>query len=74
MTGPGEPTLSPEETAILLGIDVAMLRAEVKRQGGGPNIRLPKAWVQAGRRRAREYQAHTGRTDMKGAIEWWRGR
>lgn len=76
--GPGPDVISTEDMAILLGIDVDVLRAEYQRQGRGTGMQLPKAWVQAGRRRAREYQGthkegvrSTMDPDSPGARYWW---
>jgi hypothetical protein len=51
--------------ALLLGVDEAELRDEIARQGGAERFQVPKQWVRQGRRRSKEYQAATGRFDMK---------
>lgn len=66
----GEPSLTDEETAILMGVGVDLLRAEIKRQGIGTPTQLPDAWLESSRRRWREYRTATGRADVAGAINW----
>jgi hypothetical protein len=36
-------------------------------------ITLPLEWLKAGRRRAREAQAHTGCNNMVAVMEYWAG-
>ncbi|MGB7239792.1 MAG: hypothetical protein WBD41_27900 [Rhodococcus sp. (in: high G+C Gram-positive bacteria)] len=60
-----EPVISTAGMALLLGVDEAELRDEIARQGGAERFQVPKQWVRQGRRRSKEYQAATGRFDMK---------
>lgn len=73
----GEPLISSEELASLLGVPVELLRACVAAQrdpDGTPlqSARLPAAWLEQGRSRADVYRQATGRDDMSGALEFWR--
>ncbi|MEZ7240779.1 hypothetical protein QYS60_23775 [Rhodococcus sp. GXMU-t2271] len=66
----GEPTLSAAGMALLLGVTEEQMRAQAERSGTGIAA-LPEAWVKAGNRRRKEYEAATGRTDMLGALAYW---
>ena len=63
-----EPLLSAEGMSVLFGVPLDEFRAEIDRQG--EQFRVPVVWVKSGRRRQKEYAAHTGGDDMRGALDW----
>jgi len=69
----GEPMISALALARLMGVTEAEMTAQMTSQGGN-SFRLPAEWIRAGRRRMREYSAHTGQEDIWGAIDWWSAR
>jgi len=70
----GVPVISTEEFALLFGVSPADVRSELERQDSKGAFKIPADWVRTGRLRTKEYQAATGRTDMRGAIAYYRGR
>lgn len=66
----GEPVLSAAGMAVLLGVTEEQMRTLAATHGTDV-AHIPAEWVKAGRRRAKEYQAATGRDDMLGALEYW---
>lgn len=73
----GEPLISAEELALLLGVPADELRACVRAQRDidGSEFqpaRLLAAWLEQGRSRADIYWQATGRDDMAGALKFWR--
>lgn len=66
----GEPMLGPKGMSLLLGIPEQDILAESARHNGA-QFPLPVEWIKSGRRRSKEYQAATGRTDVLGALEYW---
>jgi hypothetical protein len=66
----GEPVVSAKGLSLLLGVPVDQVRALALFRGTGVDA-LPAEWVKAGKRRAKEYSAATGRDDMLGALEYW---
>lgn len=66
----GEPVISAKGLALLLGVPEDQVRALAATHGTDV-AHIPAEWVKAGRRRAKEYQAATGRDDMLGALEYW---
>ena len=72
-----EPLVSMAGFALLMGVDLDVFTKELERQRADlPRrpFRPPLLWVQQGKRRRKEYEAATGRTDMRGAIDYWAGR
>jgi hypothetical protein len=59
----GEPMVSADGMALLFGVSVDKVRGI----GGA----IPPLWIKAGRRRAREAMAATGRDDMCSALAYW---
>lgn len=68
----GEPMLTPLGVAVLFGVTEEQVRE--LGNGAGASAVLPSAWIRQGKRRSKEYQAHTGRDDMRGALHWWADR
>ena len=71
--GGEEPLLRSKAVALLLGVDEQAFLDEALRQGQG-GFQIPPLWVKNGIRRQREYQEVTGRTDMRGALDYWAAR
>lgn len=72
-----EPPLSHHDLAVLLGVPVDELKACVtaQRDTDGAKVqttRLPAMWLERGRSRTDVYRQATGRSDMVGALEFWR--
>lgn len=69
----GEPMISTAAMALLFGVAEELCNAEIKRQrgSGAEGFVPPGEWIRNGRRRQKEYQAATGRNDMRGALDYW---
>jgi hypothetical protein len=68
----GEPLISTEGLALLLGVDLDELKAEILRQRvDNPTapFATPTDWVKRGRRTARETMAATDRADLVSCLE-----
>lgn len=69
------PLMSTEDVAALIGVPVDDVRACVQAQrddSAVQSIRLPAEWIEQGRSRAEAYRQATGRSDMQGAVLFWR--
>ena len=66
----GEPMLSTEGMAVLFGIPLPEVEAEMQRQGTR-TLAMPESWLASGRARTEEYRRVTGGNDMLGALEFW---
>lgn len=67
----GEPMISAAGMALLHGITVEALTAEMTRQRQRTGeFKMPTEWVRQGRRIAREAMAATGSTSMRDAIDY----
>ena len=60
------PLLPAEALSLLMGVSAEEVRA-LGVQGGA----MPPQWAQAGRRRTREAQAHTGTNDLVSVLRYW---
>lgn len=67
----GEPMVSSDGMALLFGVSPELVRAHSAKSTLGSQTPIPDAWVKAGRRRAREAMAATGRDDMCSALAYW---
>jgi hypothetical protein len=70
------PLLDAADMSALLGVPAEQITAalQAQRLGTGEPERsvLPREWIERGRSRADIYRESTGRTDMAGALEFWR--
>ena len=67
--------LSTEDFAVLLGVPADELKACVAAQRLGDGVqaaRIPSEWIERGRSRTDIYRQATGRSDVVGALEFWR--
>jgi hypothetical protein len=67
----GEPMVSSDGMALLFGVSVELVRAHSAKASYGDRTPIPEAWIKAGRRRAREAMAASGRDDMCSALAYW---
>jgi hypothetical protein len=56
--------------SLLMGVPAEEIRAHGRSAGNGV-MAPPPNWVSAGRRRAKEAQAHTGSDDMVSGLKYW---
>jgi hypothetical protein len=68
-TDSANPKISTAGMALLLGVPLDILRAEIDRQEG-PAFQIPPLWLRQGKRIARETMAATGSESMKDAIDY----
>ena len=75
---PADDRLSSEDVAVLFGVTIEEFRAcvDARVSGNAPAqaVRFPRDWIERSRNRAAIYKRMTGRTDMKGALEFWKER
>lgn len=68
------PVLPVEGMALLLGVPAEDVRAHAATNGTDlTTMSLPSEWVQSGRRRTKEAQAH-GHDDMLSGLRYWANR
>lgn len=71
----GEPMVSTEAMALLIGVPYERLKAEIERQraenSGSDSFRMPRAWSRQGNRIRKEVQAALGyEAGMKECIDY----
>ena len=71
MTAPASENpdgMTVPDVAAIFGVTIDDVFDELDRPGG---FQIPDDWWRTGRRRRAEYEAWTGRSDIKGAAKWW---
>jgi hypothetical protein len=70
------PLLDVDDVSVLLGVSAERITAALHAQQLGTSSPeravLPREWIERGRSRADVYQQSTGRSDLAGALEFWR--
>ena len=66
----GQPVVSTAGMAVLLGVSHSAVQKHAAQHGSGV-IALPSDWVRAGKRRQKEFEAATGESGMKAAIDYF---
>lgn len=64
----GEPMLDARAVALLVGVRPEDVTALPVVNGA---MRLPRHWLQQGRRRTREAAAHTGSSAFEDVLSYW---
>lgn len=67
----GEILIDSQAMALLFGVDAELISAHSKRKTVTGATKFPSAWIQQGRRRAREAMAHTGSEAMLDSLRYW---
>jgi hypothetical protein len=67
----GELLIDAAAMAVLCGVGEDLVSAHWRHSPSDAYVTFPPAWMRAGKRRAKEAVAHTGKDDLLSVLEYW---